>query len=720
MIRSRFTWALVLVLCAGLVACGTNDEKDPSPGGAGGTGGVGGTGGTGGTGGGDPAECGNDIKEAGEECDDGNTEPGDGCDEDCRKETVEVGPCDGAIDYRAAAKLESVDDPLLPGKNRTLNGTITAGANAMLTSVCGGDGQETVFRFITDGKGVLLWRLHTKDREGLAKGLATYAMTSCSADPAPACTVDGDVGRIVVEEAGDVIIVVDSVETVEETVGFNLVTSWLPLREAGESCDVTRQNDACRSGHVCKGEPAVCQEGSLPVITRAVAYISADYADLSYVLAEGTDADDDIVGYNLEPLDENGEPMVIFDSDGDGTKDSSRVYIRDGHVRISSYDTLGLFASDGSWLAKIPTFSRRYGFAFIYPNQPFVAVRLTMVDDTGLESAPVVAEAPVFAGLGDSCDTVGFVPCGSGLICRDVPAACRVGTAPAIDRAVYGPLPDGKLTLVVSGEDIDDDLVAIRFEMIDANGEVIIVDYDGDGTVDDSSTNLEMATNGDTTFLGSPTISAAWDAPQIALTPIDSLGLEGERRIFDRTPIPVIAVGDECSLDGWNVCESGLHCVGDTPRCTHPRDLVCEAAPEIDVTELEPGVDIARDATGTLTAPGFWDPPEGCGSKTGMPDGIVVLRLPEGVTGLTLSTNNDETKDGVPSGDTILYLLPTSCGSGEALGCNDDADPGHGVLGSTLELEDVPAGEYTVVVDSVDSTAAGGTFKLDVTVTIGE
>ncbi|HEY0840618.1 MAG TPA: DUF4215 domain-containing protein, partial [Vulgatibacter sp.] len=57
-------------------------------GGSGGEGGEGGAGGEGGTGGsgGEPNLCGNDVVDDGESCDDGNTDPGDGCSTDCQIE----------------------------------------------------------------------------------------------------------------------------------------------------------------------------------------------------------------------------------------------------------------------------------------------------------------------------------------------------------------------------------------------------------------------------------------------------------------------------------------------------------------------------------------------------------------------------------------------------------------------------------------------------------
>ena len=82
------------VVALGFWACSSGSDTTPttttgttSVGGGGsghGGGGTGGTttGGTGGVGGG-PAVCGNNVQEAGEECDDGNTNDKDGCEHDC-------------------------------------------------------------------------------------------------------------------------------------------------------------------------------------------------------------------------------------------------------------------------------------------------------------------------------------------------------------------------------------------------------------------------------------------------------------------------------------------------------------------------------------------------------------------------------------------------------------------------------------------------------------
>jgi|GEM_PF-2818779 len=59
-------------------------------GGRGGDGGTGGAGGAGGEGGTETTQCGNNVPEPGEECDDGNEDDGDGCSSACMSEAIAV------------------------------------------------------------------------------------------------------------------------------------------------------------------------------------------------------------------------------------------------------------------------------------------------------------------------------------------------------------------------------------------------------------------------------------------------------------------------------------------------------------------------------------------------------------------------------------------------------------------------------------------------------
>jgi len=89
---------LLLVGLLGLAAaCG--DDSDGGAGGSGGMvgaggrggdGGTGGAGGAGGEGGTETTQCGNNVPEPGEECDDGNEDDGDGCSSACMSEAIAV------------------------------------------------------------------------------------------------------------------------------------------------------------------------------------------------------------------------------------------------------------------------------------------------------------------------------------------------------------------------------------------------------------------------------------------------------------------------------------------------------------------------------------------------------------------------------------------------------------------------------------------------------
>ena len=107
-------------------------------------------------------------------------------------------------------------------------------------------------------------------------------------------------------------------------------------------------------------------------------------------------------------------------------------------------------------------------------------------------------------------------------------------------------------------------------------------------------------------------------------------------------------------------------------------------------------------ATGHARGVSLWDPPAEClaASALGRPEGLVRLHLAAPMASLTISTAVEETNF-----DTALYLLPGAGDSEDSpLGCNDDATGS----ASTLTVENLPAGDYTIVVDSKSMT--GGRF----------
>jgi cysteine-rich repeat protein len=89
MIAKLGLYAASLLVCGVVVGCATGTPDNPGTGGSTSTitqqtGGAGGTGGTGGMG---PAVCGDGTVQDGEDCDDGNKFPGDGCSPKCETET---------------------------------------------------------------------------------------------------------------------------------------------------------------------------------------------------------------------------------------------------------------------------------------------------------------------------------------------------------------------------------------------------------------------------------------------------------------------------------------------------------------------------------------------------------------------------------------------------------------------------------------------------------
>ncbi|MBL8916018.1 MAG: hypothetical protein JNM17_35290, partial [Archangium sp.] len=115
-------------------------------------------------------------------------------------------------------------------------------------------------------------------------------------------------------------------------------------------------------------------------------------------------------------------------------------------------------------------------------------------------------------------------------------------------------------------------------------------------------------------------------------------------------------------------------------------------------------------AVGVAEGGSLWDAPVGCATAdpTGRPEGLVLMRMTERADRVRVSTVGNGT-----SFDTVLYVVP-GCpnDTADVLGCNDDKPQSAGA--SELVLENVPAGDYLIVVDSFDGN--GGGFEVHATV----
>jgi hypothetical protein len=200
--------------------------------------------------------------------------------------------------------------------------------------------------------------------------------------------------------------------------------------------------------------------------------------------------------------------------------------------------------------------------------------------------------------------------------------------------------------------------------------------------------------------------------PRLVVTPIDAAGHTGMIKIASPIAQPVRTAGQTCDPRGFDVCASGLTCspgiVGATTnKCSSSapmRTQQCNAAPVLEPTSSGAVV------VGLVEGGSLWDAPSGCSTNdpTGRPESVVRLRMTERADRVRLSTVGAGTNF-----DTVLYVVP-GCpnDTADVLGCSDDKPMSAGA--SELVLENLPAGDYLVIVDSFDGN--GGNFELHATV----
>ena len=160
--------------------------------------------------------------------------------------------------------------------------------------------------------------------------------------------------------------------------------SELPILSAGDACEVNFSTGRCEDGFICASDldPSVteCVQGVAPSANTPSAYSDAGRLILAM---NGADPNEDIIEMELTLYDELGEVISV---EGQPSARLPFYDIRDG-------------ASPGElrYLSLFETFDA-------YPLA--VAVELTLIDASGLTSAPliaVIAPLPVSA-IGASCD----------------------------------------------------------------------------------------------------------------------------------------------------------------------------------------------------------------------------------------------------------------------------------------------------------------------------
>lgn len=436
-----------------------------------------------------------------------------------------------------------------------------------------------------------------------------------------------------------------------------------------------------------------------PVLSSVTAQVAGRTGrDLAFVI-KGRDADKDIVSLWVRFQDANGNPVPALDTNRDGAADAS-----EGPV------TLGPQTPSGGSMTAKPVV--RGIFAKGVTVGKVVVVLKDATNLSSAEKTATVAAQPVKT-IGQTCDT-NFLTnrCAPSLGCRGTSPTCQEGLAPTISRLAFYKGTGGP-TILVEGTEPEDDLDRIRFEFRNASNQSIAIDMDGDGTPDATSTELKATGEAvDGAFFLRMQAGEGLDlqVPKLVAIGVD----EAEHAGAEKSALPIVTpvknTGQACDVRGFDVCKADAVCspgiLGEANKCASAATLrtnQCRDAPVLVPTPA------GATVIGVAEGASFWDSPAGCSTNDpkGRPEGIVTVRLAQDASRLTLTTARPST-----GFDTTLYVLPGCPAThAEALGCSDDAPSANGA--STLVLTDVPAGDYTVVVDSFDFN--GGVFELQAT-----
>ncbi|MEI9948366.1 MAG: hypothetical protein WDO74_05135 [Pseudomonadota bacterium] len=429
--------------------------------------------------------------------------------------------------------------------------------------------------------------------------------------------------------------------------------------------------------------------GGVLSLTKVEAHVVGRFGDAVRFTVTGTRPDAGVYSIAVTFEDAVGMPIKLFDAAWDGAASST-----DGRIPFDAPVKDNAFTATAT-TATIPNIGR------------LVKAKVSLLD--GRDQASEEIETNVMAqkkvALGDACDATNVEDrCPVGQACSGKPSVCTDGVAPTIVEVKYlrGP------TILTRGTDPDDDLSIVHVEFLDASNNPVVIDSDSMTTTFDYAAR-NRPVSGVFFEQALPAATVEQVVSRVRVTAIDSLGHQSTPTTANLAYPTRAGDGITCDPRGFIACIQDYVCgpglsttAGKCVKLKTARTTECTAD-----AKLDPDNGITT-AAGRIDGVSLWDPPADCSNPENVdfPEASVSLHLGSRVSQLTVTTQRPET-----SIDTVVYLMP-ACASdtSTALGCNDDGVDGG--YASSFTVNDVPAGDYTIVVEA--GQLAGGPFGIAV------
>jgi hypothetical protein len=434
---------------------------------------------------------------------------------------------------------------------------------------------------------------------------------------------------------------------------------------------------------------------TIEAVTAAVVGIHGD--DLAITVKGVQKEVGTVLSLEVTLLDASSKPITFFDTDLDGRSDPGA-----GRLVLEATPTTKSFVSTGTIFiaGRLGTLKQ-------------VSARLISKTDGVSNAVTTKVIAQPIVNEGESCDPKGILNrCAPGTGCTGSKPKCSASIVPRIEDAAYVKTTPGARVIAV-GSDTANPLTSMNVEFFDKSGKPAGFDTTSSGTLDTSFISKNGITNSSGTFLWriDTTSDFASAVPRLKLTPNDAFSVVGPTVTVDLADVQVREDGAACDVRGFDVCRTDSLCwpntsvtAGTCQTLSIKQSEVCSVA-----TTLRFESEMVR-TVGYFNPVSLWSPPVSCSTPNSLtaPDAMVHLKVLKDTPKLLISTKTPETNVA-----TVLYVLESCNGSAAIEQCSDRS-LGAPSAAAELELSEIVAGDYYVVIENLDTRQ--GSYGLTVSI----